>query len=579
MQSLYLGYAKDMMGVVGTKRRATWIGAGTARAVLTLGSTAIAILLAGTAAAQTEANLTTGTSGFYITTNETFTAASGDVADGCIAAGGPYKLLRFDFKSQNEGNADVVMAPIPPSGQSNSTYVWSAAHGHHHIPDFNFYDLLDPVTRANRAPGLKQAFCLMDVEKQDPNAPAAKFNCGSQGVTRGWADVYGSSLPCQYINITGIPDGSYVLAARTTASKIVPEADQYDNGKITRLTISGNTVTVGAPSYQSSIEILAPTSAGVPLSTAVSWGNNRYDFFYREPASGNLYHKSQNPLTGAWAPSGAGTLVGPAIVGAPSAGAYDKNRLDVFSRTTTNKLSHSLWTPSGGWFTETFQVSVGAPPTFIAPSFRRLMVMFVDTSGALRYQWFNGSAWSSGVLPGTYVAEAPALTSSGAETVHVFVRNASGQTLWNVFTNGAWSSFVNLGGVITAPPSAASWNVNRVDLVGRGTDNSLYRNVWTGGTTWSGWFYDGADNLASGPVVMSNGPNKLEIFYYEVSGFTYYRHWRWDGSQWTYNTPSAWASGGGINSNVNLFLSSFGDPQFGLFHTINDGSVRMRPYW
>jgi hypothetical protein len=579
MNNLDLGFAKDMMSVVGTKRRVTSSGAGIARGLLTLGSAAIAILLTGTAVAQTEANLTTGTGNFQITNDPKIYAADDhDVLDGCIAPGGPYKLLRFDFKSQNEGTADVVMAPVPPAGQSNDTYVWATSHGHHHIPNFNFYDLLDPLTRANRAPGLKQAFCLMDVEKQDPNAPAAKFNCTTQGVTKGWADVYGAGLACQYINITGIPDGTYVLAARTNASKIVPEADQYDNGKTTRLTISGNTVTVGAPTYQSSVEILPWTSAGVPLGTAVSWGNNRYDFFYRQPGTGSLYHKFQDPVTGTWGPSTAGTLVGPAIVGAPSAATYDKDRLDVFSRTTANKLSHSIWTPSG-WFTETFQVSVGAPPSTIAPSKRRLMVMYVNTSGALQYQWFNGNSWSSGSFPGTYVSEAPALTSSGAETVHVFVRNASGETLWNKFTNGTWSSFVNLGGVITAPPSAASWNVNRIDLVGRGTNNSLYRNVWTGGTTWTGWFYDGADNLASGPVVMSNGPNKLDIFYYQVDGTVmYYRHWRWDNG-WTYNTPSAWASGGGINNNVNLFVSSFGDPSFGLFHTINDGSVRMRPYW
>ena len=46
----------------------------------------------------------------------------------------------------------------------------------------------------------------------DPNAnPSAVYGCANQGLQSGWADLYFSSLDCQWIDITGIPDGTYTL--------------------------------------------------------------------------------------------------------------------------------------------------------------------------------------------------------------------------------------------------------------------------------------------------------------------------------------------------------------------------------
>jgi hypothetical protein len=61
--------------------------------------------------------------------------------------------------------------------------------------------------------GRKQAFCLEDV-LIDPiaiNPPQKTFNCTNQGISRGWADVYGSSLDGQWLDVTGITPGNYSL--------------------------------------------------------------------------------------------------------------------------------------------------------------------------------------------------------------------------------------------------------------------------------------------------------------------------------------------------------------------------------
>ena len=57
--------------------------------------------------------------------------------------------------------------------------------------------------------GHKQGFCLRDSTCSGSGSP--KYTCTDQGVSQGCGDVYDASLGCQYIDITGVPDGSYTL--------------------------------------------------------------------------------------------------------------------------------------------------------------------------------------------------------------------------------------------------------------------------------------------------------------------------------------------------------------------------------
>src|SRR6266852_5592954 len=136
-------------------------------------------------------------------TPQTFVASDCAVVEGCAVVGAR-KLLKFDFLCWNAGNADVHLG----SPQQNPQwYVFSPCHGHYHLKHFNDYALYD--CKGKQRTGLKQAFCLMDVEKRSSPAGTKKFTCSDQGVTAGWADVYGSGLDCQWIDITGIPEGEY----------------------------------------------------------------------------------------------------------------------------------------------------------------------------------------------------------------------------------------------------------------------------------------------------------------------------------------------------------------------------------
>jgi hypothetical protein len=201
-----------------------------------------ALLVASPADASTPGDLITRVDGFRPITTETFSASSGDVLDACIVPG-THRVMRFDFHSKNIATTDVYLG-APPSDPNaiSPIFVWSNSHHHWHIRDFNVFSLTDMADTTIARTGLRQAFCLEDYDPASANPPPAKYNCGNQGVSPGWEDTYSASLPCQFINMDGIPDGVYKFKAKTNASKVAPESN-YDNNETTSyLWISGNSV-------------------------------------------------------------------------------------------------------------------------------------------------------------------------------------------------------------------------------------------------------------------------------------------------------------------------------------------------
>lgn len=191
-------------------------------------------------------NLVTRVRNFAIST-QTFTANDHDVQDGCVTPG-THRIMRFDFLSYNAGSSDLVIGS--PAARPD-LFVWSAGHGHYHLRDFNEFLLFD-ANGALATIGYKQAFCAIDIERIGSNASAsARFaNCNSdQGISSGWADVYSSGLPCQYIVIDTVPNGDYTLQSTTNAKHSVGEECFGDNTEWTGLRINGNGVTEIAPPW------------------------------------------------------------------------------------------------------------------------------------------------------------------------------------------------------------------------------------------------------------------------------------------------------------------------------------------
>jgi len=191
-------------------------------------------------------NLVTRVRNFAIST-QSFSANDHDVQDGCVTPGS-HKIMRFDFLSYNAGNSDLVIGS--PASRPD-LFVWSAGHGHYHLRDFNEF-LLFNANGGLATIGYKQAFCAIDIERIGPNASAnPRFaNCNTdQGISSGWADVYNSGLPCQYIVIDSVANGDYTLQSTTNAKHVVIEDCFGDNTEWTGLRIAGNIVTEIAPSW------------------------------------------------------------------------------------------------------------------------------------------------------------------------------------------------------------------------------------------------------------------------------------------------------------------------------------------
>ena len=95
--------------------------------------------------------------------------------------------------------------------------------------------------------GRKVSFCMADttidswlLKGNGPrtyNAPDCLFPASSdadndyliQGITQGWADTYDWYLPDQYIEVTGVPNGYYILETTVDPDNSLVEADETNN--------------------------------------------------------------------------------------------------------------------------------------------------------------------------------------------------------------------------------------------------------------------------------------------------------------------------------------------------------------
>jgi Lysyl oxidase len=166
--------------------------------------------------------------GTTVVAQQVFLAPDCEVVEGCVGAPGDRRLLRFDTVTANIGTADLAIGAPPPPGVSEGVFVWSPCHMHHHVGGYAEYELrdLDGVVVS----GHKQAFCLQDVEELQPGSGPATFTCTNQGISAGWADVYNGSIPCQWIDVTGVAPGTYTLHVRINATGQLPDSDPTNNG-------------------------------------------------------------------------------------------------------------------------------------------------------------------------------------------------------------------------------------------------------------------------------------------------------------------------------------------------------------
>ena len=205
-------------------------------------------------------------------------APSGLVADVAVIGGRSVVRLSFASTASNVGVGPLVVRGHRPfTGQlelraeqivtlANGRervradvgvlrYVEEETHEHWHLLPFMRYELRRARDFRLVVPDRKTGFCLGDrvdgvQGRRLPHEPRKRVfdtNCGpgergllaiEEGISVGWADVYEAWRDGQFLDITGVPAGRYVLVHRVNPSRRLVESRYGNNASSLLLALS-----------------------------------------------------------------------------------------------------------------------------------------------------------------------------------------------------------------------------------------------------------------------------------------------------------------------------------------------------
>uniref|UniRef100_A0A9J8D6J7 protein-lysine 6-oxidase n=1 Tax=Cyprinus carpio carpio TaxID=630221 RepID=A0A9J8D6J7_CYPCA len=133
-------------------------------------------------------------------------------------------LLRFPQRVKNQGTADFL--PNRP----RHTWEWHSCHQHYHSMDeFSHYDLLEVSSGRKVAEGHKASFCLEDTTCDFGHLKRYACTAHTQGLSPGCFDTYNADIDCQWIDITDVQPGNYILKLQVNPKYLVHESDYTNN--------------------------------------------------------------------------------------------------------------------------------------------------------------------------------------------------------------------------------------------------------------------------------------------------------------------------------------------------------------
>ena len=146
----------------------------------------------------------------------------------CVTGLGERRVVRFGSRMGNIGTADFVLGD---PNQDNPLWTFDSCQMSFNLVGFSRYELRDAESGELVLRGTKRGFCISDPEPWIPESSAIceQYDCNHQGISPGCADNYGSSLPCQWVDVTDVPSGTYELQVGINSDHQVPEQDYANN--------------------------------------------------------------------------------------------------------------------------------------------------------------------------------------------------------------------------------------------------------------------------------------------------------------------------------------------------------------
>ena len=227
----------------------------------------------------------------WLVVDRLFNAAECAVVEGIIDAPGLHRLLLFDTRIANLGELDLHIGdpanPLPPLDPAD--FEFHACHGHRHLHGYAAYELRS-LDGAVVVPGRKEGFCILDSTKVLPGAADRKYTCIDQGLSSGWSDLYARTIDGQWVDVTGVPEGDYLLVVTVNAEGNLPEAvNWYPNTASVPVHVPPPSSPVPSPDDHGDTAAAA-TSVAFPLGLvcAISPASDA-DWFRLEVTAGAVY--------------------------------------------------------------------------------------------------------------------------------------------------------------------------------------------------------------------------------------------------------------------------------------------------
>jgi hypothetical protein len=210
--------------------------------------------------------------------------------------GAPSLIFAAISSNRGAGPMEIVGGPTGPGGQdvyqrvylSNGasydrlagTFEFHPEHHHVHMEGYALYTLR-PVAApgASQQQSQKTSFCLMDTTAVNltlPGAPqqAVYTTCSAdvQGISVGWGDWYGPTLPGQSFDLSNSPNGDYDLQIDFDPQQRLLESNESDNRSCVRIrmNILNSTVSILGACTQSSLNISSITPNSLRSGSSVN---------------------------------------------------------------------------------------------------------------------------------------------------------------------------------------------------------------------------------------------------------------------------------------------------------------------